>query len=150
MNTSTRFLKDDLGGRVCMQCSPAADDDDTTTLFAYSFYTKRDSRLGDSEFLAAQTQDRRLVLVEFPSVPYRLFVTPENFGTIQQHCLSHAEFRFCVRVLDSSSFAQREMIEVRRDSYDSYKRAYDFLERNKIPMVIDGAHDTFTRPRCSV
>ena len=144
MNASTRFLKDDLGGRVCMQCSLVTDDDDddTTTLFAYSFYTKRDSRLGDSVFLAAQTQDRRSVLVEFPSVPYRLFVTPENFGTIQQHCLSHAEFRFCVRVLDSSSLAQKEMIEVRFDSYDSYKRACDFLERNEIPMVIDGAHDT--------
>ena len=142
MSTSrVLLLNDDWGGRVCPQCQ-TANADYVDTLFAYSAYTKQDPVRGDTLFLAAQTHEHRTVMVEFSRVPYRLFLAPQDFRTIALRGeMVHAEFRHCIRTLDSFCHQQQEFVEVRFYSRCRYMDAYDLLVNAKLPVVIDGAHD---------
>ena len=73
------ILPDDGGGRVCQGCT-ASEFDYILTLFTYSCYTDRRSLFrGDALFVAAQTLDHQTVTIEFPRVPYRLYLTPSDF-----------------------------------------------------------------------
>ena len=79
MTTSGFILPDDGGGRVCQGCT-ASEFDYILTLFTYSCYTDRRSLFrGDALFVAAQTLDHQTVTIEFPRVPYRLYLTPSDF-----------------------------------------------------------------------
>ena len=122
MNAAIITQNDDQGGRVCRQCG-TQDDGYVTTLLAYSAYTSRDVVQGDTLFLAAQTLNGEFVTVEFPRVPYRLFLYPDAVGPIcvdeiygknlQLAITRHAELRACTRKVDSLSGEYRDVVEVR-------------------------------------
>lgn len=115
-----------------------ADADYVDTLFAYSAYTKRDPVRGDAMFLAAQTYEHRTVVVEFSRVPYRLFLTPQDFRTIALRGeMEDAEFRHCIRTLDSFCHQQQELIEVPFYSCRRNMDAYNLLVNAKLPVTID-------------
>lgn len=150
MNASIATLNDDQGGRVCRQCG-TQDDGYVTTLLAYSAYTSRDVVRGDTLFLAAQTLNGEFVTVEFPRVPYRLFLNPDAVGLIcvdelygenlKLAITRHAELRACTRRVDSLSGQYRDVVEVRFRTRALYTDVYQILKAKGVPVFIDGAHD---------
>ena len=143
MTSPGSILPDDGGGRVCQDCN-ASDFDYIFTLFTYSCYTNRYNSLfrGDALFLAAQTLDHKTVTIEFPRVPYRLYLTPSDFRVIQKKGgVADAEIRSCFRTLDSSRSGGQEFIEVRVYSRTRYLNVYKRLVENNLTLAIDGAHD---------
>ena len=142
MTTLGSILPDDGGGRVCQGCT-ASECDYILTLFTYSCYTDRHSFFrGDTLFLAAQTLDHKTVTIEFPRVPYRLYLTPSDFRDIQKKGgVPDAEIRSCIRTLDSSCSDGQEFIEVRVYSRMRYLNVYKRLVENNLTLAIDGAHD---------
>ena len=150
INASIITLNDDQGGRVCRQCG-TQDDGYVMTLLTYSAYTSRDVVRGDTLFLAAQTLNGEFVTVEFPRVPYRLFLNPDTVGPIcvdelygknlQLAITRHAELRACTRRVDSASGEYRNLVEVRFRARALYIEVYQILKDKGIPVFIDGAHD---------
>ena len=150
MNASILTLDDDQGGRVCRQCG-TQDDGYVKTLLVYSAYTSRDAVRGDTLFLAAQTLNGEFVTVEFPRVPYRLFLNPDAVGLIcvdelygenlKLAITRHAELRACTRRVDSLSGQYRDVVEVRFRARALYTDVYQILKAKGIPVFIDGAHD---------
>ena len=143
MTTPGSILPDDGGGRVCQECT-ASKCDYILTLFTYSCYTNRYNSLsrGDSLFLVAQTLDYQTATIEFPRVPYRLYLTPSDFAVIQKEGgVTDAEIRSCFRTLDSSRSDGQEFIEVRFYSRIRYLNVYKRLVENNLTLAIDGAHD---------
>ena len=143
MTSPGSILPDDGGGRVCQECN-ASDFDYIFTLFTYSCYTNRYNSLfrGDALFLAAQTLDHKTVTIEFPRVPYRLYLTPSDFRVIQKKGgVADVEIRSCFRTLDSSRSGGQEFIEVRVYSRTRYLNVYKRLVENNLTLAIDGAHD---------
>lgn len=142
MNASIITLNDDQGGRVCRQCG-TQDDGYVTTLLAYSAYTSRDVVRGDTLFLAAQTLNGEFVTVEFPRVPYRLFLSPDTVGLIcvdELHgenlklaITRHAELRACTRRVDTLSGQYRDVVEVRFRARALYADVYQILKAKGIP-----------------
>lgn len=59
--------------------------------------------------------------------------------------MEHAEFRHCIRTLDSFCHQQQELIEVHFYSRRRYMDAYNLLVNAKLPVAIDGAHDALHR-----
>ena len=106
---------------------------------------------GDTLFVAAQTLNGEFVTVEFPRVPFRLFLNPDAVGPIcvderygknlQLAITRHAELRACTRRVDSLSGESREVVEVRFRARSSYIDVYQILKAKGIPVFIDGAHD---------
>ena len=125
------FLKDDFGGCVCMGC-PSWIDSYVTTLYAYSSYTKRSFQYEDVLFFAVQTVNYRTVVVEFPRIPYRLFLSPEHFKIVREHhVMIHTDFRHCTRVMDSLNTAKRDFIEVRLYLRVDYKKACYYIKKER-------------------
>ena len=139
------LLSDDGGGRVCQECT-TLESDYVASLFSYSAYTDRRPPVrGDTLFLAAQTHDYRMVTLEFPRVPYRLFLSRADFGAIQQKGgIPDAEIRSCTRTVDSLGSVEQELIEVRLYSRSRYINVYNRLVEKKVPVAIDCAHDVLS------